>query len=380
MSSATLPTPSTYVSGPVFAPQLRGDVADAVAWLSRRPMFIGAQTASNQSISDSSDTAVALDTEIADNQGGHQIVANQARYYAMQPGWYLAEGICPLNYTGGSGEWSVGVGGNQSGTFGIFYGTSMPNSSGFIPQAMGARLMQMVNTGTYGSGDYIAMYVRQRTAVTQNLLNGTSRFPQLTARWVCANSGTASLPVPSPAAWPSPTAIVTSAFLNAQVRDVIRFLAYPPIMEWAYTSTGQNLASQTAVPAVGTTIGLTTNTVDNYSAFNNSTNTWTAPVSGLYYCYGQVSMGGLSTNVAVAAGLTVTSANYNSGTKTTLWGDARAGTTLFQSSPVTRRRLRLNAGDTIQLAGFQRDSSSTTTNVLGSGNWTSKLITVWEAA
>lgn len=382
MSSAVIPSPSTYAAGPVLAPQLRGDAADAVAWLSRRPMFIGTQTNSAQAVPNNTDTPVALDTEVYDNYGGHQIVANTARYYGMQPGWYLAEAICPLNYTGGGGQLSVGVGGNQAGgTFGVFYGSSIQNSSGLNPSGIGARLLQMVSTGHYGaaSNDYISLYVRQNSTASQNLLNGTSRLPQLYARWICSNTGTA-VSEPSPAAWPVPPSFVTSAFLNAQIRDTIRFLAYPPVMEWSATSTGQNLASQTTVPAVGTTIDLDTSTVDNYSAFSNSTNTWTAPVAGLYYAYGQVSTTGSPSSVAAAAGLTVTSANYNSGTKTTLWGGSWAGSTTGNNSVIVRRRLRLAAGDAVQLAGFQRDSGSSTAPVLGTGTWTSKLIMVWEAA
>lgn len=383
MSSAVIPSPSTYAAGPVLAPQLRGDAADAVAWLSRRPMFIGTQTNSAQAVPNNTDTPVALDTEVYDNYGGHQLVANQGTYYGMAPGWYLAEAIAPLNYVGGVGNLSVGVGGNQGGgSFGIFYGMSVPSSSGLNPCAVGARLMQMKNTGHYGgaSNDYIRLYVNQSSTATQNLLNGTSRYPQLYARWICANSGTAGLPVPSPAAWPAPTGFVTSAFLNAQVRDTIRFLIYPPVMEWSYTGSGQNLASQTTVAAVGTTIDLDTNTVDNYEAFSSTSNTWTAPVAGLYYAYGQVSASADPSSVAIAAGLTVTSANYHGGTPTTLWGAAWAAALTGTNSAIARRRLRLNAGDTIQLAGFQRDSGSFAAPILGSGMWTSKLIMAWEAA
>jgi hypothetical protein len=45
-----------------------------------------------------------------------------------------------------------------------------------------------------------------------------------------------------------------------------------------------------------------------------------------------------------------------------------------------RRRLRLNAGDTIALAGFQRDSGGNAVPVNGSGAWMPRLITVWEAS
>jgi hypothetical protein len=134
------------------------------------------------------------------------------------------------------------------------------------------------------------------------------------------------------------------------------------------------------VPGTGNTVNLDTMTVDNYGAFSNAANTWTAPVSGIYWLYGQVSLSAQPTSVAVAAGLTVNSANYNSGSTVTLWGGAFAAGTVNINSAIARRRLRLDGGDTVRLAGWQRDSGGNTAPVLGSGMWTSKLIAVWEAA
>lgn len=384
MVNLTVPIPSTWISGPVGAPELRSDVSGAVAFLSRPPMFIGQQTTTSGPAPNLTDESIALDTELYDNYGGHQIAAGGFSYYGMVPGWYLAEAVVPLNYSGGAGMVSAAVGAAQNGgSFAPFYGMAVPNNSGQPTTVAAARLVEMSVTGTFGSGDHVSAVVNQSSGSAQAILNGTARIPALNVRWICALAGTSGLPVPANPAWPVPPSFITSAFLNANIRDAIRFLAYPPIMEYAYNTTGQTLASQTAVPVVGNKITLVSDTVDNYSAMNASTSVWTAPVAGLYYAYGQVSLAASSTTAALGAGLTVTSSNYNGGTQVTLWGGTQAGLGASNSIPnsaIVRRRIRLNAGDVVQLAGFQRDSGSGTASVLGSGNWTSKLILAWSAA
>lgn len=176
----------------------------------------------------------------------------------------------------------------------------------------------------------------------------------------------------------APVAVpVQAAFLNKHVRDVCRFLIYPPIMEYSYTGNSQTLASQTSVPATGNTITLATATVDNYSAF--ASNTWTAPVDGLYYCYGQLALATALNGETCAAGLTVNSANYNSGTTFTMWGGSVTSYAALQGQTcaTVTRRLRLNAGDTVKLAGFQHDSGANAETVLGATQ-SSRLLTVWQ--
>ena len=384
MVNLAVPVPSTWNPGPIGAPELRKDVSGAVAFLSRPPMFVGQQTTTSGPAPNLTDESIALDTELYDNYGGHQIAAGGFSYFAMVPGWYLAEGIVPLNYSGGAGMVTGAVGAAQNGgSFAPFYGMAVPNNSGQPTTVAAARLVQMVDTGTFGSGDHVSLVVNQSSGSAQTLLNGTARIPTLSVRWVCALAGTEPLPVPANPAWPVPPSFISSAFLNANIRDTIRFLIFPPIMEYAYNTSGQTLGSQPTVPAVGIKVSLVSNTVDNYGAMNASSSVWTAPVSGLYYAYGQVSLAASSTTVVLGAGLTVTSANYNGGTQTTLWGGTQAALGASNSIPnsaIVRRRLRLNAGDVVQLAGFQHDSGGSSATVLGSGNWTSKLILAWSAA
>lgn len=458
MPTPTLPAPRTWSSGQLpKAPYLRADVADAIALLAQPPLFSGAQTVTAQNIPTATDTLVGLDTEYLDSLSGHQDnVTNNAQYYGMFAGWYLAEFTVPLNYIGGAGALSAEIAAVSGGAAQVVYGGQrIPNSGAASQycQPTVSKLIQLTNVGTWGSGDYIAGAVIQSSGGSQLLLNSGRRAPTLNCKWI-GTGAASSLAVPTNDAWPvtgialtaaapsgatsitvssttgmivggtlgldvgtstAETVTITSisgttvgispalahshaggvavpvsaAFMNKNVRDAVNFLINPPVMEYQYNAGTATLASQSVVPSPpggpGTTIGLGTKVVDNYSAFNNTSNTWTAPAAGLYYCYGQVALqqGAGGTAVSLAAGLTVTSANYNSGTAVTIWGgtqDAYAAAS-FVNCAIVRRRLRLNAGDTVQLAGFQNDSATAAATIQGTAtNWTSRLITVWQAA
>jgi len=460
--SLYLPQPSTWSTAEVItAPQLRADFAGTIQLLSHPPMFIGAQTLTSQVITADTNTPVTLDTEVADSVSGHFLTTDSAQYFGQFPGWYLAEVTAPLNYTGGGGAFAVGVQAQQNGTATTKFGMRMPNTSGSFSVASGARLCQIAVTGVVGgSGDFIAMSVNQTGtgAFSWPLLNGTSRFPRLACRWVCALSGTAPLPVPSNDAFPPPSTTLTGTvaaggtqmvpasltgmtfyggqgttlgldigtpaaenvvmtgpaasgtvpitpaahahasgaavsvpvdapFFNKNVRDAAAFLLYPPVMQRQYLGGSPiPLGSSTGLPAIGQPIQLFSATMDNYSASNS--NGWIAPVGGLYYAHGCVAIASNATTTVAAAGLTITSANYNSGTTFTLWGGGQSAVNSDPAASVeglvtactVTRYLRLNAGDAIALAGFQHDTSGLGATLLGSGNYSCRLITIWEGA
>lgn len=388
MPNPGLPSPSTYASGPVLTPELTGDVSNGVAWLNVPPQFIGMQTvAPPQSIPDTATTPVNLDTEYLDTAGGHRDNSNQAIYYGMYPGWYLVETFCPVDYTGTTGYVTAGVGGQIGGSsLTNRFGELAPFGNSFRAGSCGTHLVQMTNTGNYGgaNNDYIQLVVSQTTGSSQNIyIEGSNpgRAPYMSLRWVGLPSslGTANLPVPANPAWPTAPAYVTSAFLNANIRDTLNFLCYPPMFFGYYNASG-SLASQNQTPAVGTAVFLGQTQIDNYNAYG--TNTWTAPVGGFYYCFGQVGLVSGTSSQAIAAGLTVTSAAYG-GTAVTLWGssmlanNASSGT----NAAIVRRQLRLNAGDTIQLAAFQNDSNNNGRSYLtNTSQWATKMIIVWMSA
>lgn len=443
----------------VKAGYLRADVSAACQVLGTPAMFTGSQQ-SSQSVANASDVAVQLDTDQYDNLNAHVSTISKPNVYGMFPGWYLAQGVTPIDYTGGNGAVKAGVGFSSSGgAVVVYYGQRMPLSGtgGQLSSPVVAKLVQMVNTGTVGgaSNDYCQLVVNQTSGGGQSTHSGTNLFPQFQVKWASAGTGTtvASLPLGYAPQWPSPATALTAqaasgtasisvasatgliaggtlgldqgtslaetvtiansyapgsltvpltanlanthasgaavavpvsaAFLNnGALRDPLRRLLYPPVMEAFYNAGTQSLAQQAALPAVGTTVQADTARVDNYAAYNTSTHTWTAPAAGRYWAYFQCHQAMNSTSLALAAGLTVTSANYNGGVQTTLWGGAQ---TAFNSSDmgnaaVIRRLLRLNAGDTILPAAFQHDSGAAATTLDFSGGAAlaeSRLIIIW---
>ena len=458
---AAFPVPRTWQPQmQMKAGYLRADVSGAVQVLGTPPLFIGQQQ-SAQSVSSGSDAKVNLDTEIYDNLAGHVTTIDPQRYFGQFPGWYLCQGVTPLDYTGGSGAVKAGIAfSSAGGAATYYYGQRMPNSGtgGQLAAPAAAKLIEMTNVGGTGSGnDYVSLAVNQTSGGSQNLHVGTSLYPEFHAKWVCSPVGSvvSSLPLGYSATWPLPqTALtaqansgatsiavasatgliaggtlgletgtglaeavtiantytpgsltvpltaalafthvsgavvnvpVSSAFANTAIRDTIRRLKYPPTMEAYYTAGTQTLAQQNSLPAVGTTTQLDTVTVDNYSAFSTSTHTWTAPIGGVYWCYFASEQAMNGTSLSLAAGLTVTSANYNGGSQVTLWGGTQAaftGGSGSENCAIIRRRLRLNAGDTILGASFQNDSGAATTTLNydtggGSSINASRLIIIW---
>jgi hypothetical protein len=175
----------------------------------------------------------------------------------------------------------------------------------------------------------------------------------------------------------APVAVpVSAAFLNQQCRDVINFLAYPPICRLVTTST-QSIASTGFPPTPGgnpsnqiSTFGVAT--VDNFGAAASGKQ-YTIPVAGLYYIYGQVYYAGSSSPFAYSAGISV-----NGGT--IQWGDRpRASTTggAVSLCAVVRHHIRCSVGDVISLWAYQGSGSAM--NTVATGADVSRMIILWRS-
>lgn len=171
----------------------------------------------------------------------------------------------------------------------------------------------------------------------------------------------------------APVAVpVSYAFLNEQVRDIVNFLAYPPLLRAAAATTAQSIPSQ-AFPAGTAITGLSAASpgIDNYSGLSSSV--YTAPTGGIYLLYGQVYLTGSTSVFTCAAGFQVN-------TGTIQWGaNFRTLTSsgAQQVCPWFTRQVRLNAGDTVTLYGFQNSGSAMDTVATTTTN--SRLIAVWRA-
>jgi hypothetical protein len=121
--------------------------------------------------------------------------------------------------------------------------------SGHHPSPQVCDLVQMTVPGIPGgAGDWVELTALQTTGGSLAYGATATVFPYVSVRWVAALSGTAGLAVPSNDAWVSPASFVTSAFLNKNIRDTIRFLCYPPIYRAHYTATSVRQPRLTCCP------------------------------------------------------------------------------------------------------------------------------------
>jgi hypothetical protein len=376
-----LPAPYTWgANGPelVLVPTLRADVANAVNLFANPPLFAGSAD-TTQSITQLVVTPVTINNIISDLWVGFPATTTTNWYFPL-PGWYVVEGDVPGGGTGGTGTQTAAIGYVSNGAA-IAYANGgrvhIESTYNAHPSAM--KLVLAVQTP---STDYAQLVTYQTTTAAQSTVSTLTKYPQLLCHWVAAPSGATGLPVPQNPAWPVPPAYITSAgYLNPAIRDTINFLAYPPFTEWSSGGTTQSVPSGTVTPV---TI-LSSATVDNYNMFTSGTGTITVPVPGTYYFYGCVCFteAGITTGLSRAAVLVVNSTNY--GSPLNLWGNTEvpavtSSTTNPGHNSVVRQRLRLNAGDTVQLAAFQTDSSSNARTIGTASNNISRLIGVWRTS
>lgn len=373
----SLPSPRTWSPNDlVTVPRVRADLSDAAALLLQRPLFIGQQT-TGQSIPSASEQTVTLDTELVDTWGGHQqdvapaFAGVTATYWAPVPGWYLCDARMPVAYTGSTpiptmAGFTAIIG--VATSYGPFHGAITVNGStaGTVIARCTDLIQQTIGGSPNGQGDIIQPLARQDSGSARNLNTGAPDIPTVSIRWVCAVSGTQPLPVPPLTACPTP---ITAAWLNANLRDAVSFLVYPPICKAHYTAGSSTLANTTlASPAI---VPLTTVDADNYSGFTTGASAhYTAPVAGRYLLAGQFNLASSSTTTFYACGVRV------NGT-TAYWGGITrfAGTSLAGGAAV-QKRLRLNAGDTVQLIAAQASGGAIAYNTTASNQ--TRMIAVWE--
>lgn len=370
----SVPSPSTWSSGPVLVRSLRGDVTNAVQFLASRPQFFGQNTLGT-AVATATQADVPLNVTLVDNWNGYAY-GTAVPYYVQAPGYYLVNGGVAWAYSAGTAhQFVTGLSGTTGGTAWSLWGPLSPNCSvaGALPQV--TDLVLATATGAPGgTGDYIQLDGAQWSGGSLDLGSAPPFCPYLQLRWVAAQTGTAGLPVPANAAFPVPPDYVTSAWLNANVRDAISFLAYPPIARAHFGSGSPSLASA-AFPS-GESVAPVLNTVDidNYEGFSDGV--YTAPVDGVYLCYQQVNTVGSSGAMTLSAGFSI-----NGGTTqwcATGFSTSSSGLTQLGQGAYGRRRFRLNAGDTITPMASQ-DTGSAVAYYTYAGAQT-RMIVVWESA
>jgi hypothetical protein len=88
---ATVPVFRTWVAGEIVtAAYMNTNIRDAGNFLVAVPIAVLRQTVA-QSIPNSAFTALLLDTEDIDRDGGHSTVTNTSRYTSQTQGWYTSQ-------------------------------------------------------------------------------------------------------------------------------------------------------------------------------------------------------------------------------------------------------------------------------------------------
>ena len=181
--------------------------------------------------------------------------------------------------------------------------------------------------------------------------------------------GTPSLPAPY-SNWSDATTVGTassaSVNINAGVRDVLNFLANPPVFRTGIGSFSQTIPTG-ALTAVTPNGG---GAADNYTGWSPGTNTYTVQRDGLYLCHGLVSFNASSAGTVRAAGVTV---NPGGAGAVTFWGPPGLPTASGTCNVSKTALLDLHAGDTVQLACFQNSGGGLALTT--SGN--TRLILAW---
>ena len=365
-SQISLPSPRTWSpQDKVLVPELRADLANGVALLLQRPYFV-AQSTTGETVTSGSDVTLTMDATLTDTWAGFSNPAGNV-YRCQLPGWYLCDARLPYFYTSSTpAQLLAGFSSSDTSGGATFYGA--PTVSGSTTFTIARALDLIAMPGAGGSGTITAVLARQNSGSSTTLNNGPPEIPVVSMRWVCALTGTAPLPVPPLTPVPTP---ITKDWLNSCLRDTVNFLAYPPVARAHYTAGSSTLAATTlAAPAI---VPLTTVDLDTYAGYTTGASAhYTAPVSGRYLLAGQVFLASSSTSTWYACGVRV------NGT-TAYWGGITrfAGTSQAGGAAVVKR-LRLSAGDTVQLIAAQASGGAIAYNTTA-GNQT-RFIALWEGA
>lgn len=352
---------STYTNTPVKVSELRADQTNGVLFLSNRPQFTG-QGTTGALIGAGTFTAIILD-DLNDSWQGHSPLGNNpANYYCQAAGWYVAEAFVPWSYTSATPQlFGAAIGVSQGGTFSVSLGQLHIGGSGQNPGMFAADLVQLSGTGPVGSAnvDYVQA-LAYTSGTTIALQSASPNIAQLAVRWV-GNGTASSLSIPANGSFPVPPSFVDQVWLNTNISNAISYLADPPMLRVPFTGT-QNLT--VGVFPTGSTINLSTPTLDNFSGWSG--NAWTVPRAGVHYVYGQVAM-------ISSAGSPGTYGAGIAQNGTVTWGQVIYGAAFSGTVSVgICDQFRFAQGDQVALVGFNGSAAG---HQIQSA---SRLVCVWQ--
>jgi hypothetical protein len=172
VTNPVTPAPITWGSNEaILTPMLRADPGNAIALLTRPPLFVGGQATTAQPVSTAARSTLELDSETADRWAMHQIP--NAIVASMFPGWYLTEGAVTLPNTGTAAYTKAGLDYNQGGSVTQVDGTQVSNDGVHSPMPNVVDLIRL-NSGAAGVIFFFSASGATFTAVGSSYANGTA--------------------------------------------------------------------------------------------------------------------------------------------------------------------------------------------------------------
>ncbi|WP_433465698.1 hypothetical protein [Spirillospora sp. CA-128828] len=369
---APIATPTTFTDlapaaagSAVTANDLEYNVGAAVALHRRTAFFQG--LAGAQNIATSTWTPISVG-EIVDYHAGHSDSSNPSRVAADSTpagdDWYLCVGMVPL----GSAASGAGIAGFRLNGGTIYEGAKLPLGSGHAATMMACELLRVQT----GSSQYVEMMAYQNSGGTIATQSSTTKVPQFAMRWACSNTGDLVAAPSFPRTWTADDLLTASLAgagqvpLNTHIRDVVRWLRFPPAARVDSRTTTQTLTS-----GAWTSIQMPAGSFDNYDGHSTVTNNtrYTAPRPGLYFVYGLAAVNEpVGATGYRASRLAVNGTTFYAGTSCEP-GPSSLGTALPACA-----QIRLNAGDYVEIQ--MRPQGNNVTVKSGTGD-SSRLIVVW---
>jgi len=174
---ATVPSFRTWVVGElVTASEMNTNIRDAGNFLIAVPVFQGRQAVA-QSIPNSANTAILLDTEDLDSDNGHSTVTNTSRYTAQTAGWFRVQGGVSL--TGNAtGTRNMFIAKNSGALAGSGTNNSVPGAASFAGATRAGFVSLVVN-------DFVETFFFQNSGGALNtLISGVEIQCNMHVQWV----------------------------------------------------------------------------------------------------------------------------------------------------------------------------------------------------
>ncbi|TDB86269.1 hypothetical protein E1264_18410 [Actinomadura sp. KC216] len=373
---APITTPTTWNElGPaaagtaVTASTLERNISSAVAYHRRPAMFQGVGSGA-QSIPTTTWTSINL-AEVIDLHAGHSDDANPSRvladFTASFDDWYLCTGMVPL---AASVAGRVGIAGL------LVNGTTRFEGGKLALGISHATTMMVCDLVHLEALDYLQLQVWQNSGGAVLTENTTTKKSQLTLRWATSAAGDTVATPSVPRTWTADDLLTADSAgagqvpLNTHVRDVIRWLRFPPAARLDSQGTAQTIPSGSGS---WTSVNMTSEQLDNYGGHDNGVNPsrYVCQRAGLYFVHGVSSLADpLGAAGYRASRLAVNGTRFYGGTSTI----PATGTTAGSATAVSAH-IRLRVGDYVELQAQQTHGSALA--VSSGAASASRLVVLW---